>query len=185
MTASDERLLGFDARSLAEEPEAWPPERRATFLLRPSVAQPLSTDPLVWPRVVEESALLAPSLRGLQRRLTGIDGPYAVIAVSLLSVPPGPDSLRALPTPEPAAIDGGWRRLGYDVSDAALLSGLSNCGYDAGGVDALRARWAPELNDHHLFGDPARALEFRELTDERVPEHAPFFVYGLSEVLRA
>jgi len=35
------------------------------------------------------------------------------------------------------------------------------------------------LNEHHLFNeiDPARL--FKEWADRRVPEHAPFFVFGL------
>lgn len=187
----DERLLGFDARSLAVEPEAWPPDRRSTYLLRPRVQQPLSTDPLVWPRVIGESegglstTIVEPDLTSLQQRLRRIDHrarPCAVIALSILPVPLDPDSLRPLPAPEPSTIDDGWSHLGYDVSDEGLLSGLSNCGYGQGEVGALRAEWGPDLNDHHLFRDAARALEFRTITDERVTEHAPFFVYGLYEV---
>jgi hypothetical protein len=189
-----ERLLGFDARSLVVEQQAWPPERRSTYLLRPSVDQPLSTDPLVWPRILGESegglstTIVEPDLTSFQQRLGRIDHrarPYAVIAVSILPVPLDPDSLRALPPPEPSTIDGAWSRLGYDVSDEALLSGLSNCAYGDGEIGALRAQWGPHLNDHHLFRDAARALEFRTITDERVPEHAPFFAYGLYEVRRA
>jgi len=37
----------------------------------------------------------------------------------------------------------------------------------------------PVLNEHHLFGNPATARAFRDATDARVPEHAPFFVYCL------
>ena len=189
-----ERLLGFDARSLAVERQAWSPERRSTYLLRPSVGQPLSTDPLVWPRVIGESEgglstkIVEPDLTLFQQRVRRIDHrarPYAVIALSILPVPLDPDSLRALAAPEPSTIDGGWSHLGYDVSDEGLLSGLSNCGYGEGEVGAMRAKWGPDLNDRHLFRDAARALEFRTITDERVPEHAPFFVYGLYEVRRA
>jgi hypothetical protein len=184
-------VLGFDARSLAVEPQAWPPERRSTYLLRPRVEQPLSTDPLVWPRVLGESdgglstRMVEPDLAVLQERLCRIDhraGPYVIVATSILPVPSDPDSLGHLAAPEPSTIDGGWSHLGYDVSDEGLLSGLSNCGYGQGEVGALRAEWGPDLNDHHLFRDAARALEFRTITDERVPEHAPFFVYGLYEV---
>lgn len=188
-----ERLLGFDARSLAVQRQAWPPARRSTFLLRQSVEQPLSTDPLVWPRVISESEgglstrIVEPDLTLFQQRLRRIDyrAPCAVIALSIVPVPLDPDSLRALAAPEPSTVDGGWSHLGYDVSDEGLLSGLSNCGYGDGEVSALRAEWGPDLNDHHLFRDAARALKFRTITDERVPEHAPFFVYGLYEVRRA
>ncbi len=78
-----------------------------------------------------------------------------------------------------ATLPGGRELLGFDVGDGGLLSGLSNCGYQAEERAALRLRWAPQLNEHHLFEETAPAFEFRALADERVPEHAPFFVYGL------
>ena len=177
-----ERLLGFDARALA--PEAWPPDRRSAYLLRPSVAHPLSTDPLVWPRVIEDqelaTRLVEPDLARLEARLSHVDPrSYAIVALSILPVPAYPDGLRHLAAPEPPAVDDTWTRLGYDVSDGALLSGLSNSGYAARDVRALRSVWEPQLNEHHLFDDAARALEFRVLAERRVPEHAPFFVFGL------
>jgi hypothetical protein len=69
--------------------------------------------------------------------------------------------------------------LGFDVSDGSLLSGLSNCGYSKRDIPALRMRWAPYLNAHHLFDDLKQAYEFRDQSNQRVLEHAPFFVYGL------
>jgi hypothetical protein len=187
----NERLVGFDARSLGVDPDAWPPERRSTYLLRPRVAQPLATDPMVWPRVLGESdgwpptKLVEPDLARLQEQLrSSAHRAYVIVAISIVPVPSDPDSLRLLPAPDPSTIDGSWTPLGYDVSDEALLSGISNCGYAEDEIGALRARWGPELNEHHLFRDAARALEFRRVTDERVPEHAPFFVFGLSEVSR-
>ena len=79
----------------------------------------------------------------------------------------------------PAARDPMWTLLGYDVGDGSLLSGLANCGYEPAEAEALRARWAPYLNENHLFTDPARADEFRAISNQRVSAHAPFFVYGL------
>ena len=71
--------------------------------------------------------------------------------------------------------------LGFDVRERFLppSSGLSNCGYSPTEVARLRGAWASDLNEHHLFADVGRALAFRDLTDHRVPEHAPFFVYAL------
>jgi len=73
----------------------------------------------------------------------------------------------------------GWVCLGYDVADAGLLSGLTNCGYTAAEKDALVEDWAAHLNDLHLFGTARAAHRFAEHADRRVPEHAPFYVYGL------
>ncbi len=59
-----------------------------------------------------------------------------------------------------------------------MLSGLSNCGFE-GEREALREDWGPHLNDYHLFEDAESALAFRPVANRIVPEHAPFFVYGL------
>ena len=74
-----------------------------------------------------------------------------------------------------------WEFLGFDVADEWLLSGLSNCGY---GDDAepLRREWAGHLNGHHLFDNLDKAIEFEALTDKRVEEHAPFFIYGIYSI---
>jgi hypothetical protein len=81
---------------------------------------------------------------------------------------------------QPAVRDPGWRRLGYDVADGSLLSGLMNC--------ALREeeqtrrgghRWGAQLNAAHLFDDILAAFAFRDASNALVAEHAPFFVYGL------
>jgi hypothetical protein len=42
-----------------------------------------------------------------------------------------------------------------------------------------RSRWSEKLNGFHLLADPLDAQIFAEATNRRVPEHAPFFVYGL------
>jgi hypothetical protein len=86
------------------------------------------------------------------------------------------------PTLDPLPIPIGnqnWTSLGFDVSDGSGLSGLSNCGYAKDEVPALRERWGPHLNTYHLFSDVDQAIEFKRLSDNRVREHAPFFVYGL------
>jgi hypothetical protein len=54
-----------------------------------------------------------------------------------------------------------------------------NCGYQRSELAGLRASWTSDLNEHHLFTDVKRAFAFRDLTDRRIPEHAPFFVYAL------
>ena len=74
--------------------------------------------------------------------------------------------------------DSAWRFLGFDIADPGI-SGLSNCGYSDTERNALAARWGADLNRYHLFDDLDRAFAFRDLTNGRVPEHAPFFVIGL------
>jgi hypothetical protein len=174
-----EPLVGYDVRvppgSLRK---AWPSARRALYLLREDVAAPLSTDVLVWPSVrpapFVPAAGLWPELAALRRAVGDAGWTVAVTR-------PGERTAELWWDTAPEAVDAAWTLLGYDVSDAALLSGLSNCGYDDE-RPRLQAAWAEHLNEHHLFRDATRADGFRAETDARVPEHAPFFVYGLYRV---
>ena len=81
----------------------------------------------------------------------------------------------------PALRDPAWAFLGYDVSDKWLLSGLSNCGYGTNETEMqiLRETYASSLNKHHLFDAIKPAVNFMQVSNERVQEHAPFFVFGL------
>ena len=137
------------------------------------------------PRWIGANAGLWESLGDMRRHLAERwtdSRPHAVIAVSWLSDDGFASAGRVGPHREPtapAAREAHWRLLGLDIADGSLLSGLSNCGYSQLEVEELRRRWEPHLNRRHLFADPARAFEFRDLANTRVPEHAPFFVYGL------
>lgn len=73
----------------------------------------------------------------------------------------------------------GWTLMGYDVADGGFISGLSNCAYDRIERDAFKHIWASRLNGFGLLRSTSEAAEFRELSDRRVPEHQPFYVYGL------
>ena len=72
--------------------------------------------------------------------------------------------------------------LGYDVADDDLLGGLANCGYTPGEAASLAPVWAPLLNEWHLFGNPGDAVAYAAVTARRVPEHAPFFGYGIYQL---
>lgn len=81
---------------------------------------------------------------------------------------------------EPSTVQPGWRWLGYDVADLWGLSGLMNCGFSPDeDIEALRARWSPKLNGFHLFDSLEDAHDFKELSNRRVAEHAPFYVDGI------
>lgn len=72
-----------------------------------------------------------------------------------------------------------WYRAGFDVGDIGFVSGLSNCGWLAEEELALKRRWAPYINTHGLISELGVAQDFRADMDERAPEHAPFFVFGI------
>jgi hypothetical protein len=80
---------------------------------------------------------------------------------------------------DPKIVPEGNTVLGFDVADEAMLSGLSNCGYTPQELEGLRPVWQSRMNDHGLLISVEDALEFMKLSDERVEEHAPFWVYKL------
>jgi len=73
--------------------------------------------------------------------------------------------------------------LGFDVADRWLLSGLTNCVHRSEPDFAgLKHDYEPFLNRFHLFDDSEIANTFRHVSDGRVPDHAPFFVFSLWRV---
>jgi hypothetical protein len=111
--------------------------------------------------------------------------PSSIVAVTLSATDPTQLFRHVQPTLVPIQTmppDGQWGFLGFDIADAGLTSGLSNCGYEPLERVGLQS-WTSTLNDHHLFTDPQRAWAFRAITDQRVPEHSPFFVLGLWSLL--
>ncbi|MCL2449313.1 MAG: hypothetical protein FWD17_10220 [Polyangiaceae bacterium] len=143
-------------QALGELARAWDEPRRARYLLDPEVEQPLSIDARVWP--------LDP------------DRLRANVAFSVLLDEREPQILSRW---FPEEVEGPVSLLGYDIADDVFLSGLSNCGYTDDDARALRLLWGPKLNRFHLFEDARVASAFRSVTDARVPEHAPFFVFGI------
>lgn len=142
-------------------PSSWDAGRRELYLLRPEIRRPLSIDRSVWPSDA------------------GAGG--ELVACALL-VPDEDDEARALLSvlrPEvPIAPATDWIFLGYDVADSGFTSGLSNCGFGQD-VHGLRAEWGTRLNAFGLFDSAADALAFARLSDQRIPEHATFFAFGL------
>jgi hypothetical protein len=80
---------------------------------------------------------------------------------------------------DPDAISLSWTFLGYDVAGGSFVSGLTTCGYTPEQKEDAARRWSASLNAYHLFESAEAANEFRPYADERVAEHAPFWVYGL------
>jgi hypothetical protein len=213
-TSAEEVLLGFDVREMfLSSTQTWDLARRDAYLLRGDVRKPLSVDSMVWPSVfgdglsdrererIQLDAMHLPKWRGPHQglwddltRMQASLGPLAslehcTVAISWVSTdgflaPPG-DAGPYRERIKPPTSSAEWRVLGFDVADAGFTSGLANCGYRPAEVAAIRDSWASDLNDHHLFTNVDRAFAFKALTDRRVPEHAPFFVYKLSEVVHA
>lgn len=203
-----EQLIGYDVRVLwrGETPD-WPMSRRKTYLFRQNAPIPLSTDEMVWPSAFDcrsdcpgrlERRFLQfiwhndlwadlPILSAYRDRyfVSSADGAFSPITVAftlaLCSASERFELCKLRGVVRPAVLDGTWFCLGYDVSDRWLLSALSNCGHvsEFENGDLLRDRWAPCLNEHHLFRTLSDADAFRLLANDDVPEHKPFYVYGI------
>jgi hypothetical protein len=153
----DEVWIGVDQRAaLGSIPTDWNSDRRERYLLRLDVERPLSVDRRVW---------------ALE---TGRGGSRVALSVLDQEAPERVQSIWF-----PYEVEGEPRLLGYDIADDVFLSGLSNCGYTDAEKAALRPRWAARLNRFHLLDQVDAASEFKALTEARVPEHAPFFIFGL------
>lgn len=178
MNQYEETVLGYDVRV---RPAPWSGERRRQYVLGDAAA-PLSVDTSVWPSSRGTAAHGAIEtdfcfVEEFFRRKTEED--VWLIAITLQ---------KELYRKEFSnwgigAVDLSWKFLGYDIADQAMLSGLSNCMYDEKEIEVLKSAWSPELNQYNLFRDVACAVKFRTLTELRVPEHAPFAVYGLYRIL--
>ena len=179
-----EATIGFDLRSILPDP-SWTVDRRTQFLLRRDVTSVRSVDTLVWERppglppppeaegLWSDLSDLFAAARALERTDT-----VTVRITALEEDGPPPESL----DPIGAALER-CDLLGYDVADYDLLGGLANCGYTPGEAASLAPVWAPLLNEWHLFGNPEDAMAYAAVTAKRVPEHAPFFGYGIYQLV--
>ena len=174
----DSAFLGYDIRIDPElVPREWSRERRLTYLLNPEIDIPLSVDTLCWPSASEHRRR-ADSTSGVKSD----PAKEPVVAKKVFSKEPlfnngfWVDALTVVQIEEPDWSS--WKLLGFDVADEGRISGLCNCGYKASEVEQLRA-WKDKLNAHGLFSALDDAIAFVDVTNERVKEHAPFYVYGL------
>jgi len=207
MTAATWRLLGFDAREREEDCDKTPiPEAvREEFLLRPELKCPFSVDRHIWPTHFlyhpeirhligqHQPALLEVSARcegglwlnleRMRQRLNENNRAAILISVELLT--PESTSLAEFPSSliytdtEPGSLPSGSTFLGYDVADVGFWSGLSNCAYTKQELAELRPNWSKRINDFGLLQLESDAIAFKEISDMRVPDHAPFWVYRL------
>ncbi len=202
MMSSNDLLLGFDAREMwLGSKEDRPESDHSCFFLRQDVIKQLSVDNVTWasvfradktlprPQWIGPIGSLWDDLQTLQTHLHQVWSseakPYWIIAVTLCSEVCDSEELenwrlRAAKI-RPAIDDTSWELLGYDIADEWLLSGLTNCGFDkmTEDVEAIRKKYNPLLNAYHLFDSIEPATEFQMFSDERAPEHAPFFVFGI------
>ena len=125
-----------------------------------------------------EPAGLWPDLSDLLAAARALDKAGVVARITVLGEDRGtPQSL------DPAgSASERYDLVGYDVADYYLLGGLTNCGYTLEEAASLAPVWAPLLNEWHLFSNPDDATAYAAVTEQRVPEHAPFYGYGIYQL---
>lgn len=194
---STESLLGFQLRLSPARIPQWSNQSRNLFLLREDIRWPLSVDPRVWPKL-EDRVLIArlfkDSFHGdppnglalyVDLLVEQLQKPYDGSVVAITATPSAASELK-----ESHVIDEspfslsrlsgeGFEPLGYDVADRWFLSGLMNCALHAVEREELSAKYAGMLNSSGLFASAKKADEFRSECDKRIPEHSPFYVYGI------
>ncbi len=199
-------IIGFDARDMSLSIAAWDDCRKEAALIRKDIIRPLSTDDAVWPSAfdlpVGPDTIILPGWIGPNKPLwqdlsalrqfcaahaEALYRPYWIAAFTVVEELGFLEYARGLPSnmtllylepTTPLQIQAHWRFLGYDVSDASCLSGLTNCFFALDERQSV-GKFVERLNTYHLFSELQDADAFRLYSNARVPEHAPFFVYGL------
>lgn len=186
-------ILGFQLRLSLDQISEWNKERRTTFLLREDIAKPLSVDEEIWPVLDDAKArndlFLNPELpsnglnvHDLRPRVPAWPEKGCLIAITASDAEVS--NLRSRHRIEPevrpaqALEELGLRLLGFDVADVWLYSGLSNCALGES-KSMLSQRFSRSINHFGLFDSHEEAEVFRHGADSRIPDHAPFIVYGL------
>jgi hypothetical protein len=179
-----EVVVGYDVRTSMSAPDPlWTDDRRREYLLK-DVARPLSVDEATWTRPGttmkwgEGITVETPKYAKLADALAAAGPDDTVIAITQWQ---GLAEPQVGPLATPSGTDRKWEILGWDICDRFFPSGLSNCGYGPD-RDAWAAQWSEHLNRHHLFDHLPVAFAFRDRTNRRIPEHAPFLVLGLYRV---
>lgn len=194
--------LGFDVRMRAADyaQKIWTPEHRASYLLRRDVEWPLSIDRSVWPSFLQNYYFDATGNRIANPRFAGqsiasLENEFGLLP-NLNLVRQAADihhgvglgveviyreskEINLFNGVEASAIPSSAEVLGFDVATPAPISGLCNCGYDPSEIQQLRDEWENKLNEYGLLGSVEHARHFKEMTNKRVPEHAPFYLYKL------
>lgn len=182
-------IYGYSVRFLRPD-EDWTDLRRKVFLLNESVEIPKSVDPNVWEEVVGQMAeysagkVRLPCWSDREKMLSCANYDRfskEMVALTIVAFPEEgnclPQSIiinnvRSIDMP-----DGFF--IGYDIADDGLTSALSNCGYSEAERSVAQMKYAKYLNRHGLFEDKSMAAKFVADSEIRVPDHSPFYIFGL------
>lgn len=182
-------VYGYSIRYLRPD-EDWTKQRRSFFLLDESVEIPKSVDANVWEEVAGQEAdssfgkirLPCWEDRDEMLKITAYNSAHKdkvelTIVVFVEDEEPLPEIVE-MNSHDPIDQPTGFF-IGYDIADDGLISALSNCGFSEHDRIVATDKYARYLNRHGLFEDVRIANQFAADSEIRVPEHSPFYVFGL------
>jgi hypothetical protein len=192
--------MGYDARRTTPPSQLANNAYRESYLYRFDAVNLSSVDTAIWPSVFDAGdgpALPRPAYVGpqglwsdfhaLSRAVEKSTVDVSIIAIQYVPTAATEKSLfEWLATTEPTtSLDASadWTFIGYDVADRFMVSSLLNCGL---GSERHEIRLRDALvkdcvNERHLFRRLTDADSFVAISDDRIREHAPFFVYAVWE----
>lgn len=182
-------IYGYSIRYLRPDQD-WTKQRRSVFLLDESVAIPKSVDANVWEEIAWQNAessfgkIRLPCWEDRDEMLkitayncTHKDEVELTIVAFVEEERPLPEIVEMNsrnPIDQPTGFF-----IGYDIAGDGLISALSNCGFSKHDRIVAMEKYARYLNRHGLFEDVRIANQFAADSEIRVPEHSPFYVFGL------
>lgn len=180
--------VGFSLRIVGADPD-WTSERRQAFLLNPETKFPKSVDPNVWEQAVPAATIAGEVVMPLQfwedeesmlKASAYEKGSTSLVELVtvLYTKTEIPVYMEAMGLRSSAGCVEDKLLIGYDVADSGMISGLSNCAYGKSDREAAK-KFSYVINSHGLFDSIDEAIKFKKFSDNRVPEHKPFFVYGM------
>jgi len=195
----NEVLLGFHLRqSVGQTDRVWDSHDRSAWLLREDIAFPLSVDEAVWPECNNHaliSSIFSNYSHTPELGICNIFPEYLdqssehnggfLIGVTIVNDKLGraDELIKEIDISMSISIEqlysSKWECLGYDVASYDLISCLTNCGFSHPGKNIMVKKYAGMLNDYGLFSSAKSADFFRIDCDSRIPEHAPFAIYGI------
>lgn len=188
-------VLGFDARQKWKDCSSeWAHRRRSLYLMDPNVSQICSVDNVSWPEVLDEFPEWVGPVHGLwddtERLKEHLEKKglkeFHRIAVTLVTENMEEKDLSMVLSSwgglEEIVLPADREFMGFDIADSTLVSGLTNCGYTPEEAKLNRDRYSSDLNSFHLFDTLNQASSYCFECNERVPEHAPFYVYGIYKI---
>lgn len=186
---NDKILIGYSIRLLSQD-KSWDNKRRKKFLIKNNIDLPKSASTVVWENFIDfidkNDDFHFLDNYGFQdiKELASLSN-YNKHQLDRVMVRTCVHYLHSVPTfvwalnMPSCQDDDGFYFFGYDIADGGMTSGLSNCGYTQDEMKYCQEKYLPFLNNHGLFDNFDIALDFLNYTNERVKDHAPFYIYSL------